>query len=87
VYAAGDVRDGSLSIIATALADGGQAEAHAVQFVAALMARKKKPFFQRWIKELKDYSDNPVNGRVAVVVNDPCGKCLEYSQVRDAKAR
>lgn len=51
MFAAGDVRDGSLSIIATALADAASAEINAVRYIAALMARKKKPFFQEWIKE------------------------------------
>ena len=48
VFAAGDVRDGILSTVLQVFADGSRAQSHAVHYIAALMARNRKPYFEEW---------------------------------------
>jgi thioredoxin reductase (NADPH) len=83
VFAVGDVRHGGNIESATGridcvMADGRAAEAHAIQFIAALMARKKKPYFQEWMKDTSDWT----NTRLEFVKPISCARCLEYSQIR-----
>jgi thioredoxin reductase len=76
VFAAGDILNGSsIPSISAAVGDGTRAEAHAVQFIAALMARNNKPYFRDWMKDTSDWSDT----RLAAVKHY-CPRCLEYSQ-------
>jgi len=79
VFAAGDVRDGKPpSSFMSAVGDGSIAEVHAVQYIAALMARNKKPYFQQWMKDASDWSGTRLDG-----VKGSCKRCLEYSKTSD----
>lgn len=83
VFAAGDVHHDStpwpIGTITTAEADGAAAEFHAIEFIAALMARKKKRYFQEWMKDMSDWTGTRLEG-----MNPRCARCLEYSQINEA---